>query len=62
MVGPMGPAAATRVTKKARAETILNCILFALSVILNTGNRLDEDNAKIKAIFIYFQIVPDRAR
>ena len=55
MVGPDGPAAPTRVANAARAETILNCILLQVSllVILNTGNRLDEDNsAKIIVIFI----------
>ena len=51
MVGPEGPAAATRVAK-ARAETILNCILVVFSVILNTGECLNEDSAKIIAIFI----------
>ena len=51
IVGPDGPAAATRVTK-ARAETILNCMMIALFVILNTGDCLNEDSAKIIAIFI----------
>ena len=52
MVGPTGPLiAATRVAK-ARAETILNCILFALLVRLDTGNCLNEDDAKTIVVFI----------
>ena len=53
MVGPEGPAAATRVAK-ARAEMILNCMLVSSFLILNAQARdcLNEDNAKTLAIFI----------
>ena len=52
IVGPEGVLAAVTRVAKARAETILNCILVVFSVILNTGECLNEDSAKIIAIFI----------